>query len=281
MTHIICAKGSYDYNGGDGKHSGGTPDTQTEAATELIIQRLKLISMVNTNEINPNDVTIVTLPERKFLYENIFNNVIDYVDGHNYDGVDLVIQNTHLAKTLPYRPFYCDYERDKELIHNVKYNDEILNMEMDDFLVCIPRLKNSDTRRNLDKQYWIDFINLSKNKFSKIIVFGKGNEDLNGGNVVYVDTLQDYCSYIHHKNCKHVVSSISGPCHYVQQFGNVSNKTTLTMIDNLDMISENKEARDPSYFNPCINFTNVQVNIIKGMPSVEELGERIWPKWWE
>jgi hypothetical protein len=37
--YIICAKGSIDVNAGNGLFTGGNPTTQTEAATELIINR--------------------------------------------------------------------------------------------------------------------------------------------------------------------------------------------------------------------------------------------------
>ena len=68
--NVLCAKGTNDYNHGDGSAGGGTPDTQTEAATELIINRLAVIDMLQTGELDKAD-TIITLPERMFLYENI------------------------------------------------------------------------------------------------------------------------------------------------------------------------------------------------------------------
>ena len=52
-------------------------------------------------------------------------------------------------------------------------------------------------------------------------------------------------------------------------FHNVNNNTTLTMIDNLDLISEYGE--DPSYFHPCLNFTNIKINFIKHLPTPKEL----------
>jgi len=178
---------------------------------------------------------------------------------------------------IEYKPSYPHYERDKEIIHKITYNQEILSEDIEDFLVCIPRLKVSDTRRNLNQKYWVDFISSIKYKFDKIIVFGKGNENLdNGLNVKYVDTLQDYCSYIHHSNCRHVVSTISGPCHYVQQFGNSNNNTTLTMIDNLGLTDKDKHGDSPSYFDPCINFTKAKINFIKNyLPKPKDLAKMI------
>mgnify|MGYP003652417273 CR=1 FL=1 len=266
-TEIICARGTVNVNDGD-SYSGGTPETQTEAATELIINRLAVIDLLQKKEILLSD-TIVTLPERMFLYENIFNNIKDYTQLKNPSKNQIDIVGGEYWQKLPYKggidsitskPFYQHYERDKDLIHNISYNHNILNAKLDDFLVCIPRLKKSDTRRNLEQEYWVDFINIAK-KHYKVMVFGKGNENLNSEEITYIDTLQDYCSYLHHPNCKHVVSTISGPCHYVQQFGNVNNQTILTMIDNHNLLD--RYGHDPSYFDSCINFTKVRINIIK------------------
>ena len=68
--YVISAKGADDVNSGNGSMDAGTPISQTEAATELIINRLCLISYYNEGLIDEN-TTIVTLKERVFLYENI------------------------------------------------------------------------------------------------------------------------------------------------------------------------------------------------------------------
>ena len=264
--YIICAKGNVDVNAGDGSFNGGTPESQTEAATELMINRLAVIDMLQQGEISKSDC-IVTLPERKFLYQNLFDNIEEW---NGQTGIDIVTGK--YWGRLPYKPFYGNYERDKKLIFNITYNNDILNSDIGNFLVCIPRLKNSDTRRNLPQHEWEDFINHVKKNFDKVIVFGKGNELLDNGNdILYVDTLQDYCSYLHHKNCKHVVSTISGPCHYVQQFGNIDGNCTLTMVDNLGLIQ--RYGHDPSYFHSCINFTNVKINYVN---DIKKLKEQKW-----
>ena len=289
--YAILAKGLEDYNAGHGKYGKGTPFTQTECATELIVNRLDLINSLHNNTVDKTTV-IITLEERKFLYENIFHtvlsnseiskNIVDFSTAEG--GGDLQLDKSKKIRDYTnvqffynmvkrnegyFRDKYNFYERDKETINNIKYNDDILNTEMDYFLVCIPRLKNSDMGRNLEQDYWAKFINVAKDKFAKVIVFGKGNDNLQGDNVLYVDTLQDYCSYLHHPKCQHVVSTISGPCHYVQHFGNTGGNTKLTMIDNHNLTS--KYGNSPSYFNPCINFTNVQLNIIKHVPEEKEL----------
>jgi len=273
--YVITAKGIDDVNSGNFTFDTGTPTTQTESATELIINRLAVIDYLNRGIID-EDTIVVTLKERTFLYENIFKSVEVYDSNKIYDDcLDLVTDSKidELSKTLPYKPFYQNYERDKSNILNINYNDSIINSTLPEFIVCIPRLKNSDVRRNLKQSYWIDFINKVKEKYDLIIVFGKGNENITGKNVKYVDTLKDYCSYLHHPSCKNVVSTISGPCHYVQHFGNVNKDTILTMIDNRDLIK--KHGNDPSYFHPCINFTNVKINFINELIEPEKLMEKI------
>ena len=273
--YAILAKGIDDVNRGDGSMNEGTPLTQTESATELIINRLALMDYLSKGIID-EDTTIVTLSERVFLYEKIFKNIETYNPNKTYSNcLDLVTNEKllELSKNLPYKPFYGNYERDKNNIININYNDSILNSDLPDFLICIPRLKNSDKKRNISQEYWIDFINKAKEKYDLIIVFGKGNENIKGKNIKYVDTLRDYCSYLHHPNCKNVVSTISGPCHYVQHFGNVNKDTLLTMIDNRNLIKNYGD--DPSYFHPCINFTNVKINFINEIIETEKLIENI------
>lgn len=271
MKYIITAKGVADVNSGDGSISAGTPIQQTESATELIINRLAVICYLKEGKIDCN-TTVVTLPERKFLYENMFKNVEIYDPSKEYeDCIDLVTNQklNELVKSLPYKPFYQNFERDKEELFNVKYNEDILKQELPDFMVCIPRLKNSDTRRNLDQDYWKEFLNLAKSKYKKIFVFGKGNKNLDDGHIIYVDTFQDYCSYIHHPNCVDIVSTISGPCHFAQSFSNTASRTKMTMIDNMGLIE--KHGKDPSYFHPCMNFTKIPIKFIKRLVSPGEL----------
>lgn len=271
MKYIITAKGVVDVNSGNGTYDGGTPIKQTESATELIINRLALICYLKEGIVN-TDTTVVTLSDRKFLYENMFKNVEVYDPEKIYeDCIDLVTESmlNNLCGSLPYKPFYGNFERDKKEIFNINYNDEILKREIPDFLICIPRLKNSDTRRNLDQKYWSEFLNISKSKYKKIFVFGKGNENLEDDQVTYVDAFKDYCSYLHHPNCVDIVSTISGPCHYAHFFSNTSSKTKLTMIDNLDLFT--KHGDDPSYFHPCLNFTNIEVRFIKSLVPPNEL----------
>ena len=271
MKYIITAKGGVDVNSGTGSFVEGTPISQTESATELIINRLAAICYLKEGIIDSNTI-VVTLSDRKFLYENIFKNIEVYDPNKKYeDVIDLVTEEklSELCKTLPYKPFYKNFERDKKELLNIKYNEDILNQVLPNFLVCIPRLKNSDTRRNLDQNYWRDFIKCAKFTYEKIFVFGKGNENLADEHIIYIDTFQDYCSYIHHPNCIDIVSTISGPCHYAQSFGNSTCNSKMTMIDNIKLI--NKHGDDPSYFHPCMNFTQIPIKYINEIPEVEDL----------
>lgn len=271
MKYIIVSKGTSDFNRGNGTFDSGTPTYQTESATELIISRLAAINYLKEGKITKN-TTVVTLSERKFLYENIFNNVETYDSQKKYDDcLDLITDQTfdELCRTIPYKPFYKNFERDKNEILNIKYNNEILNMQLPDFLVCIPRMKNSDKRRNLDKQYWIDFINVAELKYEKIFIFGKGNEDMETSKSSYINTFQDYCSLIHHPNCVDIVNTISGPCHFAHFFSNTANKTKMTMIDNNNLIE--KHGDDPSYFHPCLNFSKIPINFVNYLISPDEL----------
>lgn len=271
MKYVITAKGTDDVNSGNGTFDAGTPTFQTESATELIISRLGLINFLKEGKIDSN-TTIVTLKDRYFLYENIFSNIETYDPQKNYDNcLDLLNDNmfSFLCNNLPYKPFYQYFDRDKKEILNIKYNDNILKENLPDFLICIPRFKNSDTRRNLDKNYWIEFLNLSASEYEKIFVFGRGSEDMANGKITYIDTFQDFCSYLHHPNCIDIVSTISGPCHFAHFFGNTANKTKMAIIDNNNLIE--KYGDSPSYFHPCLNFSKIPIKFINHLISPKEL----------
>ena len=79
--YAILAKGIDDVNSGNGSMNEGTPLTQTESATELIINRLALIDYLAKGIID-EDTTIVTLSERVFLYEKIDPSKIFFMAVH-------------------------------------------------------------------------------------------------------------------------------------------------------------------------------------------------------
>ena len=70
------------------------PIQVTEIATELVITRLYCLMMLNDGTISKTD-TIVTASERKCLYENIFDNVIDWntytsINTSDHEIIDLL-----------------------------------------------------------------------------------------------------------------------------------------------------------------------------------------------
>ena len=116
MKYIITAKGSHDVNKGNGSYEGGTPIKQTECATELIINRLGLISLLKTGEVN-KDTIVVTLPERQFLYTNIFKTTEIYDPSKQYNNcIDLVSNDklSFLCKTLPCLLYTSPSPRDRQ-----------------------------------------------------------------------------------------------------------------------------------------------------------------------
>ena len=72
-NYIICAK---EIHSGTSIDDIENPLEVTEIATELVITRLYCLMMLNDGTISKTD-TIVTTSERKCLYENIFDNVIE------------------------------------------------------------------------------------------------------------------------------------------------------------------------------------------------------------
>jgi hypothetical protein len=57
--YILCARGSFDVNGGKASYDQGTPQDQTEAATELIFNRLFLIHLLQTKQITKQHIIVM------------------------------------------------------------------------------------------------------------------------------------------------------------------------------------------------------------------------------
>ena len=84
-----------------------------------------------------------------------------------------------------------------------------------------------------------------------------------------VKNFRDWCSIVNHSNCKQIISTITGGVYPAFICG--TDKINLVIIDNLNLVKE--YGYDPSWYNDCINFTNVNKNIINYLPSTNELLE--------
>jgi hypothetical protein len=85
-------------------------------------------------------------------------------------------------------------------------------------------------------------------------------------NTTFIDNFRDWCSIVTDPNCTHVASTMTGAVYPLLIFGNPEAK--MTIVDNLGLMS--LHGNDPSFYNPCINFSQIEIEFINKIPTPEE-----------
>ena len=283
-NYIICAK---EIHSGTSIDDIENPLEVTEIATELVITRLYCLMMLNDGTISKTD-TIVTTSERKCLYENIFDNVIDWNTYTSLKAswrwkhmgnevIDLLSPSTFKSlssgqvkdRLIPYLPFYQNWDRDKNNIQDIHFSSLKEYDVSNKFICLLTRTRSAWPEKNLSKEYWKKLIKILEDQNIKVFVFGKETEEYATKKTEYVKNFRDWCSIVNHSNCKQIISTITGGVYPAFICG--TDKINLVIIDNLNLVKE--YGYDPSWYNDCINFTNVNKNIINYLPSTNELVE--------
>lgn len=273
MKYIITAKNIF-----DGVTDHVTDPTQrTEIATELIMTRLKAIELLNIGVVSKTDC-IVTRNDRRCLYENLFDSVIDYQTFLKWnmpasDVIDLVPDINTYEQTIQYHPVYSRFELDKKQIFNIKLF-EYSDIETAKPYICILiRQTPNHPEKNLPLNYWGELIDQIPQKYN-IMVFGLHNSEANDlkpfqhlRQIIPVFNFRGWCTALSHPNCKAVISSCTGGVYPLFFVGNP--ETKLIIIDNNKLVSEHFES--PSFYNDCINFKKVHKKIYEEIPAPEKI----------
>ena len=205
---------------------------------EIHISRYLLYDLLQKNIID-NNVNIVTISkDRFFLYNNIFTNIHEWNDyknninknnikiidlSHTYDTAIFIdrLKELNLKLNLNYS---CDnFERSDKFVDDIN-NINIINLNEDenyksiienDFIVVHYRLVNSDNKIN--HQNILKIIDkIRKYTDNTIVIFcsklpdEKVQKDLECKNIVVIDNLQYYASFLSNKKCKLLISEWSG-----------------------------------------------------------------------
>lgn len=278
MKYIIVAKDVY---GGTSRSDKANPLEVTEICSELIITRLYLIDLLKTGKITLDD-TIVTIDDRMCLYTNIFKNVTTFREfssvkiNNKKNVIDLLIKKKYhwlaVGGGIPYKPFYQNYERDKEEIMNVNFSNlKEYNIDKS-FVALVIRKRGAWPEKNLPDEYWAELIHKLKTNGIQVFVFGKETESFTDGHrIQYVKNYRDWCSLVKNSNCKHIVSTMTGGVYPALIFG--APKMQMTIIDNTNLMT--LHAGDPSFYDSCVNFAKVEIEFINKIPKTEELCTRI------
>ncbi len=192
---------------------------------EIHITRYILLDLLQKNKIT-NDYVIVTVNlERKILYENLFNNIIDWNEYKNkYEGKVEFLDLTYYSEsgTAAYKIYdkfeqmnysHWNFERSEaflNLCNNIKYidlNQKYSNIINNKFIVIHVRFNmNIDMLKRL--------INSIRNITDiKIIIFTVKNINNilnNFNNIVKIENLNEYVSFLKNDNCELLISEWSG-----------------------------------------------------------------------
>lgn len=282
MNYIITSKNN---SRGDSTNDIKNPVAQTEIATELIITRLYLFELLQSEQISTDD-TIVCIEERKCLYTNIFKNVIawsEFKPDNDSHVIDLLEENLWRQmvhgqvenRLIPYSPFYKHWERDKDLILNFKRSD-ISRFDLSEpFIALVIRKRAAWSEKNMTDQFWFDLLNLISDH--NVFIFGKETEVFcNKPNTFHVPNYQDWCTLVEHENCKHICSTMTGGVYPALIFGHSDCK--LTLIDNLKLMEKHggtPPAGEPSFYGNCINFSQIPIEFINKIPNSKELYDKL------
>ncbi len=260
-----------------------SPLRVTEIATELVITRLAVISMLGHGQISKESV-IVTIPERMCLYTEIFDEVIDWEyysknrQRYSHLEIDDLLHPDRFAalsagpvesRLIEYKPFYNWWERDKDNILNVEEPDYFSYDVSKKFVCLVIRTRAAWPEKNLPKSYWDKVIAKFKESHVPVFVFGKETEVYEEPGVFHVPTFREWCHLTKNKNCSSVISTITGGVYPALIFGHKD--ITLTIIDNLDLVKV--YGHDPSWYNECINFAGLKKRILTQIPNPSDLVE--------
>jgi hypothetical protein len=175
-------------------------------------------------------------------------------------------------RIIPYTPFYQNWERDKNIINNVDWSD-LKDYDLNSPFICLViRKRAAWIEKNMKDEFWNNLIEkLNKNNI-KTFVFGKETEKwCEGENITFVKNYRDWCSIVRNTNCKHVMSTMTGGVYPCLIFGHEN--INMTIIDNTRLMEQH--GGDPSFYDDCINFSKVNFEFIKHIPTTEEIYENI------
>ena len=264
---------------GNSKSDMPNPSKITEIATELIITRLYLISLLNSKVIT-KEAVIVCIEERKALYSNIFPNVMDFqtfkkmkipkkqiVDLLGNELLDELGGDHPKVQKIPYFPFYQNYERDKiEIQDFTKSKLEYCDLSRP-FVAFVIRKRGAWSEKNMTDQFWREVLFLFVEAQIPVFVFGKETEKFcEGSGVTYVENFQDWCTLTTSPNLKHVGSTMTGGVYPVLIFGHSATKVTL--IDDKKLMT--LHGHKPIFYHSCINFAKVSISFINHIPTPRE-----------
>lgn len=289
MKYIITAK-----NIQDEPHITD-PLKRTEIATELISTRMKVIQLLESGAISTTD-TIVTRKDRFCLYDNIFDNVMDW--DHFYTHIPVIIYaNPNLCIDLVSE--ICDGSIDTSESFEKKFdslkegfdswitnskrsipsNSHVFNISFcklieyqKPFICILARGVKNNSEKNISPVYWDNLImSIDKSRFD-VFIFGETDDIYyDDYKIKKVNSFKEWCSLLANKNCKAVIAPCTGGVYPIFFVGNKDSR--LIILD--ENSYSTTHSNSPSFYNKCVNFKNVHKEQYFYLPDPKSLAETL------
>jgi hypothetical protein len=126
--------------------------------------------------------------------------------------------------------------------------------------------------KNISTDYWKNVMMsiIDNSPITRVVSFGT---PIMGDTSCYrhFSSFGEWVGLLAHPNCKAVIAPCTGGVYPIFFCGHPDSK--LLIIDENKLVAEHADS--PSFYNPCINFTSVQLKVIDYLPGTGELSKTV------
>lgn len=275
--YVICGK---NINAGVCGNDSGDLNSYFELGWEIMVTRLKAIKLLCSNKITTGD-TIVTFPDRRFLYTSIFENVITYAEYLNRCASNIeknmkfkVVDLVHTAQTIvKSKELYNFSEEELKVVKNVDYCDVSHYNTSDKFICLLIRRRDWCAERNGDENYYIELLEQFDKLNIPVYLGGLGTEKYAVHKNTKHVTLQEWATLMHHENCMALLGSTSGSSTLLGQLC-CTNK--ILVNDPAGVVKQRQVIyKHPLFAGKCVHFTDVPLKFYTSNPKIDQIFDDI------
>jgi hypothetical protein len=194
-----------------------------ELGWEIVGSRIDIIKLIKTKQININDTILVTIEDRKFMYDKLYPNVITYEEFEKIvtpediidDWTNKILNFGFLNEELFINNNtnkYVRYEEDFDEIFN-GFNLENSNfIKPSSYVVLGIRIRGHNSHKNFSINFFKKIIEKIKTNITKnIYIVGYGSENFCKENdCIYLDRLSDFVYLIKDDKCLAYITQSTG-----------------------------------------------------------------------
>jgi hypothetical protein len=167
MKYIILGKG---IKKGTINDDSSDLSTYFELGWEVVGSRIDIINYLQSNKIDVNELTLVTLEDRKFMYNSFYPNVISFDEYLKVKKNEDSVEDWTITRNFSFLNAYNNFvnpqtkelqniERDYELLFN-GYNLESsdYNYIKENYVVLALRYREHNSGKNADEIFFKDLV---------------------------------------------------------------------------------------------------------------------------